>query len=130
MNKGRWVLPVAVIMSGFLLSCINNGNQVKIVNLAQGSILINFRAETTQIAGNGGKTTIRDIPNGTYSYSTTYSLPPGATSYSVEGLAAAGELTFSYSSTEYLLLYSSTLVDGNYTLSATLSESVPTNYHP
>lgn len=99
----------------FLLGC-SNDNEIEITNLAQGDIYFNFRAKEYVIAADGGEITIDEVPNGTFDYATTYSVPAGATGCEVEGDAGAGFLDFEKRETRHLLIYSSTLIDGNYTL--------------
>ncbi len=98
-------------------------NEVKITNMASGSIYINFRAETHAIPPTGTKT-IADIPNGTYDYSTTYAIPAGYKG-EVDGDAASGTFIFEDKSTKINMLYSSTAnaSDTTYTLHCTKSST-------
>jgi hypothetical protein len=108
----------------WLAGC-SNDNQILIRNDAQADIMINFRANETDIPS-GTSTTIKDIPNGAFDYATTYGVPAGATSWSVSGAAGAGTLTFSKKETHQLLIYSSTLSNGAYTLYVNATSSEPT----
>jgi len=103
-----------------LIGCASK-NEVKITNVAGGSILINFRAETHVIPAAGAKT-ITDIPNGTYDYSTTYSIPAGYQG-AVDGDAASGTFIFEEKDTQINLIYSSSVSDTTYTLHCTRSST-------
>jgi hypothetical protein len=116
MIKYAFIAATALLLIG----CASK-NEVKITNVAAGSILINFRAETHVIPSAGTKT-ISDIPNGTYDYSTTYSIPSGYTG-EVDGDAAAGTLIFEEKNTQVNLIYSSSVSDTTYTLHCTRSST-------
>jgi len=105
-----------------LIGCASK-NEVKIENLAGGSIYINFRAETHFIPPSGS-TTITDIPNGTYDYSTTFTIPAGYKG-SVDGDAAAGTFIFEEKNTKVNMIYSSTvnISDTTYILHCTKSST-------
>jgi hypothetical protein len=103
-----------------LIGCASK-NEVKITNVAGGSILINFRAQTYLIQPSG-YASITDIPNGTYDYSTTYSIPAGYTG-NVDGDAASGSLIFEEKNTQVNLIYSSSTTDTTYTLHCTRSST-------
>ncbi len=109
----RKVLVAGAVLFS-LIGCVNN-NQIALVNDAQESIMFNFRATEYDVAS-GASVTIKNIPNGTYGYSTTYTLPAQATSFSISGNAGSGSLTFEREQTHQLLIYSSTLIDFAYTL--------------
>ncbi|MEO8398520.1 MAG: hypothetical protein ABI550_01765 [Ignavibacteriaceae bacterium] len=89
-------------------------------NLASGSLFINFRGE--EIVVPPGKTvTVEAIQNGTYTYATTFEVPAGTVSSSASG-AASGDIIIK-AGTKVLVIYSSTFIDGAYTLFATISSS-------
>lgn len=120
---------ISLVITVFLFGC-SNDNEIKISNLAQGDVFFNFRAKKYVVVGNGGEITIDEIPNGSFEYATTFSVPAGA-SFGIEGDAGAGLLEFEAS--RHLLIYSSTFDDGNYTLyvnktsSKTQSSKSPTS---
>jgi hypothetical protein len=116
MIRNAFIAAVALLLIG----CASK-NEVKITNVAAGSILINFRAETHIIPSAGSKT-ITDIPNGTYDYSTTYMIPAGYTG-TVDGEAAAGTFIFEEKDTQINMIYSSTATDTTYTLHCTRSST-------
>jgi len=109
------------VISLISFSCSSDvDNRVRIKNLAAGSVMFNFRGEAITVAS--GKTyDISNIPQGLYAYSTTYSVPSEATS-STASEAASGTVTLK-AGTKILVLYSSTLYDGVYTLYTTVSSS-------
>jgi hypothetical protein len=115
------VLMFAMLCS--LWGC-SNDNKLSIQNLAQETIYVNFRASVIPVQSNTTRT-LTDIPNGTYDYNTTYTLPAGATSASSSGDAASGQMSFDKKNTQVLLLYSSTLLAGVYTLYVNESSTDP-----
>jgi len=106
---------VAVTAAVVAMIGCSNDNRIVIKNDAESMLLINFRATEYDIASGQG-TTIKGIPNGTYDYVTTFSIPREATSLSVSGGAGSGSLTFSKQNTHQLLLYSSTVFDSVYSV--------------
>jgi hypothetical protein len=109
-----WKIVVLAAALTWLAGC-SNDNQIRIVNKAQGILLINFRATEFDLLS-GADTTIKDVPNGTYEYATTFGIPFGAKSLSVSGDAGAGSLTFNKKESHHLMLYSSTILDSVYTV--------------
>ncbi len=108
---------IIVIFNGCSSSIDNN---INFKNKADGDIFVNFRGEEITIPA-GQTVTVKEIPKGTYSYSTTFEIPAGATSSS-----STGDVTGSIdikAGTKVLVIYSSTLISGQYTLYATLSNS-------
>ncbi|HMA63928.1 MAG: hypothetical protein ACM31E_06900 [Fibrobacterota bacterium] len=116
----RYAFFAAVAL--LLIGCASK-NEVKITNIAGGSILVNFRAETHTIPPAGTKT-ISGIPNGTYDYSTTYVIPAGYKG-AVDGDAAAGTFIFEEKDTQINMIYSSSIntSDTTYTLHCTRSST-------
>jgi len=118
------VLRIAVLLlflMPILTGCSSNvDNKITFRNFASNKIYINFRASVIEVEA-GATTVISEIPQGTFSYETTYEIPAGATSYRAEG-AVSGELSLK-AGTEILIIYSSTFSDGLYTLGATISTS-------
>jgi hypothetical protein len=113
----KTVLFLCVLL--FLTGCAND-NKITITNLAAEYIYFNFRAVKYDIASNTSLE-IKDIPNGTYTYSTTYWIPNTAKTFSITEAAAAGELTFEKKDTRVLLLYASTFFEGAYNVNVTKS---------
>jgi hypothetical protein len=117
----KFLLATAAVI--WLAGCAND-NKITIVNNAQEDIMFNFRATVTTVAA-GTTAPITNIPNGSYEYNTTYGVPAEATSWSVSGAAGGGSLSFDLNQTHHLLIYSSRLSAGAYTLyvNATSSDS-------
>lgn len=95
-------------------------NRVTFTNNSTTTLSINFRGEEIKV-NVGAKTDITEIPKGSYSYSTSFSLPIGATSSSTSG-DVTGTITIN-ADTKVLVIYTSTINNGIFTLSATLSTS-------
>ncbi len=107
-----------IILSAGCSSSVDNS--IKFKNFASGDIYINFRGELITVAS--GKTVeIKDVTKGTYTYSTTYEVPANTQSTSVQG-AVSGDITMK-AGTKVLIVFSSTFVDGTYTVYATFSSS-------
>lgn len=111
---------IIALLTLLITSCTND-NQVTIKNIAQGSVLVNFRAKTHLIVP-GESTTITEIPNGTFDYSTTFEVPAGLKGQ-VDGEAASGTLIFEDKSTKINFIYSSMRIDTNYILGCTKSST-------
>ncbi len=107
----------SIIYSGCNTS-VNNSITFK--NLATGDIIVNFRGQDVSVAA-GSTGEVKEIPEGTYLYATTFSIPAGATSSTTTG-DVSGQVVIK-AGTKILILYSSTLINGVYTLSATISNS-------
>jgi len=112
---------VVIAMLAFLITGCANDNQVTIQNIAAGNVFVNFRAKTYTIVP-GASTTVTDIPNGTFDYSTTYQIPSHLKG-EVAGDAAAGTLIFEEKSTKINFIYSSMQDDTTYTLGCTKSST-------
>jgi len=121
LKKNKILLPVLIVFALFLSSCESSlNNTFTFRNLSAGKLLINFRAGIVEVPVD--KTvTIKDVPKGTFTFSTTYEVPPGTVSSTVLG-DASGSVTFKQS-TRVLVLYSSTFSDSAYTLYASLTSS-------
>jgi hypothetical protein len=101
--------------------CSSEGeNSVTLNNSAAGTVYLNFRGEVTTVPS--GKTVILSkLPQGTFAYITTYSVPAGATS-STEVGDMTGEITI-YAGSKILILYSSTFSENSYTIYASRTTS-------
>jgi hypothetical protein len=120
----KYKLPLVIcIVFSFLL--INGcsakiNNSATFQNLSAGTFYVNFRGSAVTVTS-GGSSSIQEIQKGTYSYSTTYEIPSGTISQSTQG-DVKGNITMN-AGTKILIIYSSTLINGAYTLYATLSSS-------
>lgn len=122
MKKRYLFYAAAITVFSIMYSGCNTSvnNSIKFKNLATGDIIVNFRGQDVSIIA-GGTGEVKEIPQGTYKYATTYSIPAGATSSVTTG-DVSGQV-FIKAGTKILVLYTSTLVNGVYTLSATISNS-------
>jgi hypothetical protein len=120
--KYRLPLFVCIILSFiFINGCSGKvNNSVTFKNLSQGTVYVNFRADAIPVSP-GNSSIVQEIPKGIYNYSTTFSVPAGVISSTSQG-AVSGNLTI-VAETKILIIYSSTLVNGTYTLFATISSS-------
>ncbi|MBZ0199889.1 MAG: hypothetical protein K8H86_08475 [Ignavibacteriaceae bacterium] len=125
-NEYNMIKHLFIICSSLFLIFISTGcsssvdNSIKFKNFASGDIYINFRGELISVAS--GKTVeIKDVTKGTYNYSTTYEVPANTQSSSVQG-DVSGNIIIK-AGTKILIVYSSTFVDGTYTIYATISSS-------
>ena len=120
--KNKFPLFICVIFSFiFLNGCSGKvNNSVTFKNNALGTIFVNFRGDAISIAP-GNSATVQEIPKGTYNYDTNLSLPAGAIGWSEQG-AFKGTLILS-AGTRISILYTSTLINGAYVLTATISSS-------
>jgi len=120
--KYRLPLFVCIILSFiFINGCSGKvNNSVTFKNLSQGTVYVNFRAAAIPVAP-GNSSIVQEIPKGIYNYSTTFSVPAGVISSTSQG-AVSGNMTI-VAETKILIIYSSTLVNGTYTLFATISSS-------
>jgi len=82
--------------------------------------MVNFRGQVIKVAI-GQRVDIKGISKGTYTYATNFSIPVGATSKSISG-DVSGSVKLK-AGTKILIIYTSTLLNGVFTLSATLSSS-------
>jgi len=119
------VIVCLVIISG-CSGKVNNG--IYITNYSMGTIFFNFRGSVITAAA-GSKASITEIPKGSYQYSTTYVLPAGTLSTSAPQGAVSGTVTV-VAGTRISIIYSSTLINGAYQLSATISSSDPITTSP
>lgn len=95
-------------------------NSITFQNLASNRIFINFRGELITVEA-GETKIVKEIPKGLFTYSTTYEIPAGA-----KGSAASGDVSGEMNilaGTKILIVYSSTYIDGTYSLFATFSSS-------
>jgi hypothetical protein len=97
-------------------------NQITITNESATQITFNFRAALYTVNSNSNLT-IKEIPNGTFSYETTYAIPTMAKSSSVNG-ASSGGLAFNWDDTHVQIYYSYLQVDDEYTLNVSVTSDM------
>ncbi len=103
-------------------------NSIELRNLASGDLYFNFRGEVIRVPAATTReqiVTLKELPRGVFEYSTTYEIPANATSSGTQG-DVSGTVDID-AGTKILILYSSTYIEGVYTLYATLSTNEPIN---
>ena len=95
-------------------------NRISFNNLSGSDLIINFRGQDIKVDV-GQKVDINEIPKGTYTYATSFSIPVGATTASTFG-EVSGSVNIK-AKTKILIIYTSTLLNGIFTLTATFSSS-------
>jgi hypothetical protein len=117
-------LILAALVAFVVLSSINCeksvDNSLTFKNLASGGIIINFKGTDYRVAS-GSTLRLTELDKGMYSYATTYEIPAGASGGTSQG-DVSGTVTLN-AGTHILVLYSSTVTAGTYTLYATISNS-------
>jgi len=110
-----------LILSIGLLSCTNNTlNTITFTNSAQADVSVNFRGTLTNVPV-GETVELTNILDGEYEYETVFTLPTGATSYEA-GEEMSGTLEMQ-AGTKVLVYYVSVLLDGNYSIDASVTTS-------
>ena len=121
MKKKYMLFLFAAVSFALFTNCSSTvENSLKIQNLASNDVYLNFRASLIQVKS-GEIVELKELQKGTFDYETVYEIPSGATSSSAEG-EAAGEFIVR-AGTKILVVYTSTFVDNNYTLFASVTSS-------
>ncbi len=121
----RYKIPLSIsliVLFLFLSGCSGKvNNAINIKNISGGTIVFNFRGSVVTVIS-GSSASITEIPKGIYNYSTTALAPPGAlTPPTLQG-DYKGTLTIN-AGTKIAVVYSSTLLNGTYSVFATISSS-------
>ena len=125
MKKLSLLLLFTIATFPLFTSCSSSvENSLKIQNLASNDIYLNFRASLIQVKS-GEVVELKELPKGSYDYETIYEIPSGATGSSTEG-EASGEFLIR-AGTKILLVYTSTFIDNNYVLFASVTSSEDLN---
>lgn len=121
MKKFYSSLILLTLISLSFIGCKSTVDNSFTFNNSSGTdLIVNFRAKDIKIKV-GQKVAINEIPKGTYTYATSFSNPVGATS-----ISSLGDVTGTVvlkAGTKILVIYTSTFINGVFTLSATLSSS-------
>ena len=105
MKKRSITIFVLFVFATLFAGCkANVDNSFTVQNISAASVIINFRGQAITVAS-GGTSVVKEIPNGTYSYSTTYEVPAGTLSSSAQG-DLSGSIVIK-AGTKILLLFSS-----------------------
>jgi len=122
MKKQLIVIFTLVIISIISFTSCEPFIENKIVarNLAAADVQLNIRGQIHSVPA-GQTIVLNDFKKGTFEYETIYAVPLGATDFSSDG-DVAGELVLN-AGTEILLVYTSTLVEGTYTVYRSMTSS-------
>ncbi len=120
--KPKFVFFISLLFLALLnISCSSSvENWIKFQNMASNDVYVNFRANLIQVKS-GDTVILSEIAKGTYDYETIYEIPAGATTSGTQG-ETAGEFVIK-AGTKVLVVYTSTFIEGNYTLYASVTTS-------
>jgi hypothetical protein len=115
-----------IILLLTLVSCSNgDANNITFQNNAAGDVMVNFRGEIIEVPS-GQIIQLTDVDKGEFEYETIYSIPAGATSAAAEGeMSGTFELI---AGAKILVVYTSVLAEGSYTIYASVTSSVDVNW--
>jgi hypothetical protein len=120
MKKWFFLTPLFLLTIFSYTGCTSSvGTQITFRNLASNAVYVNFRANVITVPA-GQTVLIKDVPKGMFDYNTTYEVPANSTASAAQG-DVSGTVTIAGAGTKILILYSSTFVDGTYTIYATYS---------
>ena len=116
-------LIILLLMS---VSCSDDPiNSITFQNNAAGDVMVNFRGEIIEVPS-GQIMQLTDVDKGEFEYETIYSIPAGATSAAAEGeMSGTFELI---AGAKILVVYTSVLAEGSYTIYASVTSSVDVNW--
>jgi hypothetical protein len=121
MKKSSILIISALVLLFLFASCSSTvDNWIQVQNLASNDVALNFRASLIQVKS-GETVKLTELPKGTYEYETIYEIPSGASGSTAEG-EAAGEFEIR-AGTKILVVYTSTFIDNNYILYASVTSS-------
>lgn len=110
-----------VLLAFILVNCSDGAlNSITFKNMASNDVFVNFRGSQVDVPS-GTSTVLEDIDRGEFEYETIYEIPAGTTSSSVEG-EGAGTIIMN-AGTDVLVIYTSTFIDGTYTLYVSVTTS-------
>jgi hypothetical protein len=109
-----------------LVSCSDDPiNSITFQNNAAGDVMVNFRGEIIEVPS-GQVIQLTEVEKGEFEYETIYSIPAGATSAAAEGeMSGTFELI---AGAKILVVYTSVLTEGAYTIYASVTSSVDVNW--
>jgi len=115
-----------IILLLTLVSCSNgDANSITFQNNAAGDVMVNFRGESIAVPS-GEVVQLTNVDKGEFEYETIYSIPAGATSATAEGdMSGTFELI---AGAKILVIYTSVLAEGSYTIYASVTSSVDVNW--
>jgi hypothetical protein len=115
-----------IILLLTLVSCSDDPiNSITFQNNAAGDVMVNFRGEIIEVPS-GQVIQLTEVEKGEFEYETIYSIPAGATSAAAEGeMSGTFELI---AGAKILVIYTSVLTEGSYTIYASVTSSVDVNW--
>ena len=115
-----------IILLLTLVSCSDDPiNSITFQNNAAGDVMVNFRGEIIEVPS-GQVIQLTEVEKGEFEYETIYSIPAGATSAAAEGeMSGTFELI---AGAKILVVYTSVLAEGSYTIYASVTTSVDVNW--
>jgi len=124
--KHIFISILLIALSLTLISCSDGAiNNITFQNKAAGDVIVSFRGESVDVPS-GQIIELKDIEKGEFEYETVYSIPAGATSAAAEGdMSGTFELR---AGTKILVVYTSVIAEGSYTIYASVTSSEDVNY--
>ena len=115
-----------IILLLTLVSCSDDPiNSITFQNNAAGDVIVSFRGESIAVPS-GQVIQLTEVDKGEFEYETIYSIPAGATSAAAEGeMSGTFELI---AGAKILVVYTSVLAEGTYTIYASVTSSVDVNW--
>jgi hypothetical protein len=115
-----------IILLLTLVSCSDDPiNSITFQNNAAGDVIVSFRGESIEVPS-GQVIELTEVDKGEFEYETIYSIPAGATSAAAEGdMSGTFELI---AGAKILVVYTSVLAEGSYTIYASVTSSVDVNW--
>ena len=115
-----------IILLLTLVSCSDDPiNSITFQNNAAGDVIVSFRGESIEVPS-GQVIELTEVDKGEFEYETIYSIPAGATSAAAEGeMSGTFELI---AGAKILVVYTSVLAEGSYTIFASVTSSVDVNW--
>lgn len=122
MKKILTLLLLTAISLSFLSGCSETvDNRITFKNDALYKVYVNFRASLITVEP-GASAYLINVPKGTYTYETTFEVPPDPDITATTGDNLSGEVNLT-AGTKILIYYTSTLNESIYTLFATITTS-------
>lgn len=122
------IFSFLILLSVGFLSCSDTvDNSITFQNMASNNVYVNFRGSRVEVP-NGSTVTLKEIDKGEFEYETIYEIPAGTTGSSVEG-EGAGTIIMD-AGIKVLVLYTSTFIEGEYTLYVSVTTSADQTVDP
>jgi len=122
------IFSFLILLSVGFLSCSDTvDNSITFQNMASNNVYVNFRGSRVEVP-NGSTITLNEIDKGEFEYETIYEIPAGTTGSSVEG-EGAGTIIMD-AGIKVLVLYTSTFIEGEYTLYVSVTTSADQTVDP